>query len=75
MAKTQSAWGIEIGAFAIKGIRLERVGDEVTDGEGRRFTVAEIHERRVVLREGGRRAELGYAVPGAARGAQKGARK
>ena len=30
MAKTQSAWGIEIGAFAIKGIRLERVGDEVT---------------------------------------------
>jgi hypothetical protein len=38
------------------------VGDEVVDVEGRRFTVEEIQERRVVLREGGRRAELGYAL-------------
>ena len=30
MPKNQSAWGIEIGAFAIKAIRLERDGDEVT---------------------------------------------
>jgi type IV pilus assembly protein PilM len=29
MPKSQSAWGIEIGAFAIKAIRLERDGDEV----------------------------------------------
>jgi hypothetical protein len=63
------------GEYAVIGEQTVGVGDEVTDGEGRRFTVAEIHERRVVLREGGRRAELGYAVPGAARGAQKGARK
>jgi type IV pilus assembly protein PilM len=30
MPKNQAAWGIEIGAFAIKAIRLERDGDEVT---------------------------------------------
>ncbi|MFM7806662.1 MAG: type IV pilus assembly protein PilM, partial [Planctomycetota bacterium] len=29
MPKNNSAWGIEIGAFAIKAIRLEREGDEV----------------------------------------------
>lgn len=63
------------GEYAVIGEQTVGVGDEVTDGDGRRFTVEEIHERRVVLREGGRRAELGYAVPGAARGAAKGARK
>lgn len=63
------------GEYAVIGEQTVGVGDEVTDGDGRRFTVEEIHERRVVLREGGRRAELGYALPGAARGAAKGARK
>jgi type IV pilus assembly protein PilM len=29
MPKSKSAWGIEIGAFAIKAIRLERDGDEI----------------------------------------------
>ena len=29
MASAQAAWGIEIGDFAIKAIRLERSGDEV----------------------------------------------
>ena len=29
MAATRSAWGIEVGAFAIKALRLERQGDEV----------------------------------------------
>ncbi len=29
MPKSQSAWGIEIGAFAIKALRLERDGSEV----------------------------------------------
>jgi type IV pilus assembly protein PilM len=29
MPKSQSAWGIEIGAYAIKAIRLERDGNEV----------------------------------------------
>lgn len=55
------------------------VGDELVDGEGRRFTVEEIQERRVVLREGGRRAELGYAriaakgasAPAGAKGGKK----
>ena len=28
MASARSAWGIEIGSFAVKAIRLERVGDE-----------------------------------------------
>ena len=63
------------GEYAVIGEQTVGVGDEVTDGEGRRFTVEAIHERRVVLREGGRRAELGYAMPGAARGAAKGVRK
>ena len=63
------------GEYAVIGDQTVGVGDEVTDGEGRRFTVEEIHERRVVLREGGRRTELGYALPGAARGAAKGVRK
>ena len=33
MAKNKSAWGIEIGAHAIKAVRLELVGDEaaITD--------------------------------------------
>ncbi len=30
MPKNQAAWGIEIGAFAIKAIRLERDGDNVS---------------------------------------------
>jgi hypothetical protein len=63
------------GEYAVIGEQTVGVGDEVTDGEGRRFTVEAIHERRVVLREGGRRTELGYALPGAARGAAKGVRK
>ncbi len=29
MATANAAWGIEIGAFAVKALRLERVGDEV----------------------------------------------
>jgi len=49
------------GEYAVIGEETVGVGDELVDGEGRRFTVEEIQERRVVLREGGRRAELGYA--------------
>ncbi|MSR34610.1 MAG: type IV pilus assembly protein PilM [Phycisphaerales bacterium] len=30
MAKNKSAWGIEIGAHAVKAIRLERIGDEAS---------------------------------------------
>ncbi|MCL4212238.1 MAG: pilus assembly protein PilM, partial [Phycisphaerales bacterium] len=29
MASANAAWGIEIGAYAIKAVRLEREGDEV----------------------------------------------
>ena len=29
MAASKAAWGIEVGSYAIKAIRLERVGDEV----------------------------------------------
>ena len=29
MANAQAAWGIEIGAYAIKAVRLERTGDSV----------------------------------------------
>ena len=29
MAKSNTAWGIEIGQYAIKAIQLEEVGDEV----------------------------------------------
>ena len=49
------------GEYAVIGEETVGVGDELVDGEGRRFTVEEIQERRVVLREGGRRAEIGYA--------------
>jgi hypothetical protein len=50
------------GEYAVIGEETVGVGDEVVDTEGRHFTVEEIQERRVVLREGGRRAELGYAI-------------
>ena len=29
MAKLNTAWGIEIGQYAVKALQLERVGDEV----------------------------------------------
>ncbi len=54
------------GEFAVIGEETVAVGDEVTDSEGHHFVVEEIQERRVVLREGGRRAELGYASAGRA---------
>ena len=54
------------GEFAVIGEETVAVGDEVSDSEGHRFVVEEIQERRVVLREGGRRAELGYASAGRA---------
>ena len=54
------------GEFAVIGEETVAVGDEVTDSEGHHFIVEEIQERRVVLREGGRRAELGYASTGRA---------
>ena len=67
------------GEYAVIGEETVGVGDELVDGEGRRFTVEEIQERRVVLREGGRRAELGYArvaakgasAPAGAKGGKK----
>ena len=67
------------GEYAVIGEETVGVGDELVDGEGRRFTVEEIQERRVVLREGGRRAEIGYAriaakgasAPGAGKGGKK----
>ena len=30
MARQQAAWGMEVGAHAIKAVRLERDGDKVT---------------------------------------------
>jgi hypothetical protein len=62
------------GEYAVIGEHTVGVGDEVVDGDGRRFVVEEILERRVVLREGSRRAELGYAAP-RPQAAQRGARK
>ncbi len=62
------------GELAVIGEQTVGVGDEVTDGDGRRFTVEEIQERRVVLREGGRRTELGYSQAARA-AAAKGGRK
>ena len=67
------------GEYAVIGEETVGVGDELVDGEGRRFTVEEIQERRVVLREGGRRAEIGYAriaakgasAPAAGKGGRK----
>lgn len=50
------------GEYAVIGNDTVAVGDEVADGEGRRFVVEEIHERRVVLREGASRSELGYSA-------------
>lgn len=61
------------GEYAVIGEHTVGIGDEVIDGDGRRFVVEQILERRVVLREGARRAELGYSVAKPA--AQKGARK
>lgn len=64
------------GEFAVIGEDTVAVGDEVTDNEGHHFVIEEIQERRVVLREGGRRAELGYASAGrASEKSTKGARK
>lgn len=62
------------GEYAVIGENTVGIGDEVVDGDGRRFVVEQILERRVVLREGGRRAELGYSVP-KAQAAAKGARR
>ena len=67
------------GEYAVIGEETVGVGDELVDVEGRRFTVEEIQERRVVLREGGRRAEIGYAriaakgasAPAAGKGGKK----
>ena len=33
MASRKAAWGIEIGAYAIKAIRLERDGDDVVQSK------------------------------------------
>lgn len=64
------------GEYAVIGEETVAVGDEVSDSNGRRFVVEEIQERRVVLRDGGRRAELGYASTGrASEKSTKGARK
>jgi hypothetical protein len=62
------------GELAVVGEQTVGIGDELVDDSGRRFTVEEIHERRVVLREGMRRTELGYART-AAKAAPKGGRK
>lgn len=53
---------IVAGELAVINDETVGVGDEVLDPEGKSFVVEEIQERRVVLREGGRRAELGYAA-------------
>lgn len=62
------------GELAVVGEQTVGIGDELVDDSGRRFTVEEIHERRVVLREGVRRTELGYARA-ASKAAAKGGRK
>ncbi len=67
------------GEYAVIGEETVGVGDELVDGDGRRFTVVELQARRVVLRVGGRRAELGYAriaakgasAPAGAKGGKK----
>jgi hypothetical protein len=53
---------IVAGELAVINDETVGVGDEVVDPDGKTFVVEEIQERRVVLREGGRRAELGYAA-------------
>ncbi len=53
---------IVAGELAVINDETVGVGDEVLDPDGKAFVVEEIQERRVVLREGGRRAELGYAA-------------
>ena len=63
------------GELAVVGEQTVGVGDELVDDSGRRFTVEAILERRVVLREGMRRTEIGYAQAGAGRPAPKGGRK
>lgn len=55
---------IVAGEFAVINDETLAVGDAVTDGDGTSYVIDEIQERRVVLREGGRRAELGYASTG-----------
>lgn len=53
--------GIIAGEFAVINDDTLGVGDEVQDQDGKVYVIEEIQERRVVLRENGRRAELGYA--------------
>ncbi len=53
---------IVAGELAVINDETLGVGDEILDPDGKAFVVEEIQERRVVLREGGRRAELGYAA-------------
>lgn len=54
------------GEYAVIGNDTVAVGDEVSDADGRRYLVEAIHERRVVLRDGSGRSELGYSVGRAA---------
>ncbi|MFM8642942.1 MAG: hypothetical protein ACKOEP_08935, partial [Phycisphaerales bacterium] len=63
------------GELAVVGEQTVGIGDELVDDSGRRFTVEAILERRVLLREGMRRAESGYSQAGAGRSAPKGGRK
>lgn len=53
---------IVAGELAVINDETVGVGDEVLDPDGNAFVVEEIQERRVVLRAGGGRAELGYAA-------------
>lgn len=64
------------GELAVIGEETVGIGDEIIDSTGRHFIVEGIQERRVVLSEGGRRTEMGYAAAGrkAATGA-KGAKQ
>jgi hypothetical protein len=50
------------GELAVINDETLAVGDSVEAADGTTYVLEEIQERRVVLREGGRRAELGYAT-------------
>ena len=58
------------GELAVIGDHTLGIGGTVADGQGAEWTVEEIRERAVILSDGARRAQLGYAAaPRAARAA------
>lgn len=50
------------GELAVIGDHTVGIGGTVADGQGAEWTVEEIRERAVILSDGARRAQLGYAA-------------